>query len=100
MHHEIDLPVEECDFELLREETLFDATREVRRRVDVTARRHHGDFGAPRGRGRHLAERGEHRARLPQREIAAATADAPHAHASRLAAEMNRCNTALTSEVS
>src|SRR6185295_434286 len=101
MDHEIDALLEQRDLQLLGEEALLDAARQVRRLVDVAARGDHGDVGMPVVRrvvpGTQLVQHG---ARLPQCQVAAAAADAPLTHGfSRLAAAMNWCSMALTSEV-
>src|SRR5678815_2590484 len=100
MHHEIDAPVEQRDLEFLREETLLDAAGQVRRLVDVTPRGDHRDVRMPGQRRRCGVERRKHGARLPQGQVAAAAADELRAHGSRLAAAMNWCSMAFTSEVS
>src|SRR5687767_8835763 len=100
MDHQINAALEQRDFQLAREETFLDTAGQVRRLIDIAPRGDHGDVRMPGARLRAIVELRQHRARLPQGQVAAAAADVMHAHwLSRLAAEMNWCSMAFTSEV-
>ena len=86
---QIDATIEQRDLKLFREEALFHAAREVRRLIDVAAGRDDRDVRIPSRRRADIAQRREHRARLPQREITAPRTDVTDAHDSRRAALMN-----------